>query len=222
MDLVIVNGDGKWEFKCPHCNRSRVYSRKDVAITHFKKQDRCRKCACEGDRCYIFGKSPSNKTREKMSKSAKGKIPSLEERQKLSNSMKLICSTIHKRKEMSKAAEKAWRNPESKKKYYDSLEKTKWLKVRTDKGQLELLEKWNRLGFNFIPNYQVHTKDFLAYLDGYDKEKNVVLEYDSKYHNNLSQKGEDSIRQQKIIDILKPKNFWRYNSENKEIKNVLI
>jgi len=51
----------------------------------------------------------------------------------------------------------------------------------------------------------------LFYIDGYDKEHNVVLEYDGKYHNKTYQKRKDLIRQQKIIEILKPKRFWRYN-----------
>ena len=93
--------------------------------------------------------------------------------------------------------------------------------ISTDFGQLEFLDKWNKLGFNFQPNYQIYTKDFLCYLDGYDKDKNVVVEYDSKYHNSRKQREKDLIRQNKIIDILKPKKFWRYNSENKQIKNVL-
>jgi hypothetical protein len=48
-----------------------------------------------------------------------------------------------------------------------------------------------------------------------------VVEYDSKYHHGKQQKEKDLIRQQKIIDILKPKKFWRYNSIIKDIKDVL-
>jgi hypothetical protein len=106
--------------------------------------------------------------------------------------------------------------PDVRKKHIDALIKSKYLGKPTDKGQIELLEKWNRLGFNFEINYQVTNNiDFLAYLDGYDKERNIVLEYDSKYHLLLHQKKKDLIRQQKIIDILNPKKFWRYNSVNK-------
>ena len=122
---------------------------------------------------------------------------------------------------LSDASKKAWNDPTIRKKYNDALEKTKWLKVRTDKGQLELLNKWNYLGFNFEPNFQVKTDQDLFYIDGYDKEKNVVLEYDGKYHNRKQQKEKDLIRQQKIIDILKPKKFWRYDSINKNFYNVI-
>jgi hypothetical protein len=100
------------------------------------------------------------------------------------------------------------------------MAKTKYLGRKTDKGQLELLEKWNKLGFNFIPNYQVHTDLDLFYIDGYDKKRNVVLEYDTKYHKRLGQRKKDLVRQQKIIEILKPKKFWRYNSEDKQFKSI--
>jgi CRISPR/Cas system CSM-associated protein Csm5 (group 7 of RAMP superfamily) len=66
----------------------------------------------------------------------------------------------------------------------------------------------------------IRTDTFLAYLDGYDKNKNVILEYDSKYHNRPNQKKADLIRQQKIIDVLNPKVFWRYDSVNDEFTDV--
>ena len=119
------------------------------------------------------------------------------------------------KKKLSDASKNAWNNPIIRKKYNDALEKTKYLKVRTDRGQLELIEKWNRLGFNFEPNFQIKTDQDLFYLDGYDKEKNVVLEYDSKYHSKPFQQKKDLIRQNKIIEILKPKKFWRYNKINR-------
>jgi very-short-patch-repair endonuclease len=87
-----------------------------------------------------------------------------------------------------------------------ALSETKYLGKSVDKGQLEFLVKWNRLGFEFEPNYQVYTEKDLFYIDGYDKEHNVVVEYDSKYHNKTHQKQKDLIRQNKIIDILSRKN----------------
>ena len=103
----------------------------------------------------------------------------------------------------------------------NALAKSNWIKVRMDMGQQELIDKWNRLGFKFETNYQLHRGKDLFYLDGYDKEHNVVLEFDSKYHNIPSQLKRDFIRQQKIIDILTPKKFWRYNSVKKQCENVL-
>jgi len=72
----------------------------------------------------------------------------------------------------------------------------------------------------------LHTRFLMSsfqkfYVDGYDPIHNIVLEYDGKYHTSVGQQKRDLIRQQKIIDILHPKKFWRYDSKNKSFQNVL-
>lgn len=115
----------------------------------------------------------------------------------------------------------AWQSPEIRKKYHSGLIKTKWIKVRSDVGQLELLEKWNRLGFQFEPNYQIRTSEDLFFVDGYDPINNVVIEYDGKYHKKPYQQIKDFERQVKIIDTLNPKKFWRYDAVNKQFRNAI-
>lgn len=104
----------------------------------------------------------------------------------------------------------------------ESAKNAKYIRVRLDKGQLEMLNKWNRLGFQFEPNYQVRTDNRLYYLDGYDPKHNVVFEYDSKYHKNPAKKQADLIRQKKIINRLAPCAFWRYDAENHSFNNVIV
>lgn len=125
------------------------------------------------------------------------------------------------KRKLSEASKLAWETPEIRKKYHDALQQTQWLKVRTDKGQLELIEKWHRLGFEFEPNYQVRTTTDLFYVDGYDSIHNVILEYDGKYHLKPGQKDKDETRQQKIIKTLNPKKFWRYDSVNKTFHDII-
>jgi very-short-patch-repair endonuclease len=122
---------------------------------------------------------------------------------------------------LRKSSKNAWNDPAKRQKYLDGLEKSRWIKVRSDIGQLELLEKWNRLGFHLEPNFQVRKDADLFYIDGYDPIHNVVIEYDGKYHDKPSQQQKDLIRQQKIIDILHPKFFWRYNVARKKFSNIL-
>ena len=125
------------------------------------------------------------------------------------------------REKLSKAVKIAIHKPEIRKRHIKALSETKYLGKSVDRGQMKLLEKWNKLGFNFDPNYQVYDDTNLFYIDGYDKNKNVVLEYDSKYHLKSKQKEKDLVRQNKIINILKPKKFWRYDEVNKQFRNVL-
>lgn len=154
-----------------------------------------------GENHPMYGKHHSDDMKRKQSERYKGRRLSKETRKKLKQSNKL-----------------AWKDPNKRKKYHDSLLISKWLNVRCDVGQLEMLEKWNRLGFKFEPNYPVKTSDDLFYVDGYDTERNVVLEYDSEYHNKHNQSQLDRVREGKIIETLKPKRFWRFNSK----KNLFI
>ena len=189
---------------CPQC-KNPVSHRNVVSFKRAVRHNAvCHRCSVQGRRGQGLGRKASLEARRNISKSHLGQFVSGETRCKLSD-----------------ASKNAWNNPSIRKKYYDSLARTKYLQVRTDKGQLELLEKWNRLGFKFEPNYQVHTDTDLFYIDGYDKEHNVVLEYDSHYHTKLAQQQKDLIRQHKVIDILKPKKFWRYNAVKKQCENVL-
>ena len=63
---------------------------------------------------------------------------------------------------------------------------------------------------------------FLGYfVDGYDKEKNIVFEYDEKFHRNENQKNKDLIKEDRIINFLKPTAFYRYDEMNEELKRIL-
>ena len=199
--------------QCPLCNKILYYTRNFSRNSADKIDSVCPSCSNKGENNPMFGKKRmggmlgkrhSVNTRQKMSKLQTHQPLSKETKKKISDSVKV-----------------AMHRPDIRKRCLDSLFKTKWIKVRTDKGQLELIEKWNTLGFKFEPNHQIKTDTDLFYIDGYDKEKNVVLEYDGKYHQKCEQKQKDLLRQQKIIDILKPKKFWRYDSENKQFRDVL-
>ena len=150
-----------------------------------------------------------------------GKKDSDENKQRKSDSQKRRYSNINERIKTKTLVKEAMHRPDIRKKHLDALHQSQWLKVKTDKGQLELIDKWNKLGFDFEPNYQVKTDQDLFYVDGYDQKHNIVLEYDSKYHQKLGQKQKDLLRQNKIIEILRPKKFWRYDSVNKQFKSII-
>jgi hypothetical protein len=115
----------------------------------------------------------------------------------------------------------AMHRPDVRERHVKALAETKWFGKSVDRGQMGVLSKWNSMGFKFVPNYQIHTDTDLFYVDGYDEGRNVVMEYDSKYHHRAYQQRKDLDRQQKIIGILKPKKFWRYDAINRLWKNVL-
>lgn len=241
-DEFFIN---KWYRACPNCNEViecdgktflrralRDYAKPCRSCTNRRphtnetkqKLSLLRKGKNKGKDNSFYGKNHTEESKEKMSLSHKGILPH-NKGKKLTDSHKNKISISHigitlsiaSRKKLSESSKKSWKISEIRKK---RLSTNRWNNVSCDKGQLEFIQKWNKLGFNFIPNYRIKDDSNLFYLDGYDKDKNIVLEYDSKYHNTTAQKQNDLLRQKKIIEILKPRKFWRYNSIDKKIKNI--
>ncbi len=188
-----------------------------------RRETLCKSCVRKGDKCCSYGKKMSSETKEKIRRAKLGtKIHSPEHKLYISMIQKRRYSNPEERIKTASFTRIAMHNPAIRANHLKALMETKWLGKAVDRGQLELLEKWNRLGFRFEPNYQVHINTDLFYVDGYDKNLNIVLEYDSKYHLRPSQQEKDQVRQNKIIDTLQPKKFWRYDAVNKQWKNVLV
>jgi len=236
-----------YQYNCPKCGKERFYTEWNNWNATKKKQRLCGSCVRKGRIPWNKGISPSKETIEKMSLSAKNRpLRSNEIREKISLSQtghKSYFPIGYKHSEITKcsmsqsqlkryinkeakeitsqATKNAMHRPDIREKHIKSLAETKYLGRKTDKGQLEMINCWNKMGFNFELNYQIKTDADLFYIDGYDKERNVVLEYDSKYHQKHLQQQKDLIRQQRVIDILNPKKFWRYDAVNKKCKNIL-
>lgn len=206
---------------CPICNKELFYSTEKILKVSIKENRVCKSCSNKTMRHSNYGKPLSQQLKDKIRKGHIGFKHNQDTKLKMADSQRKRYSNLNERTKMSELVKTAMHTPSIRKRHLDALYQSKWLKVRTDKGQIELLEKWNRLGFQFEPNFQVHAEGFLAYVDGYDAIHNIVIEYDTKYHTKSMQKQKDIYRQHKIIDILNPKKFWRYNSETKTIVNIL-
>ena len=210
----------QYKRNCPKCGKELIYAQKGKLNQSIRENRKCRSCVSKLHK-------HTEETKKKISESQQGEKNhmygirhSIEENIKNSNIQKERYLNPEVRKKTSEMTKLALNKPEIRKRHLIAMAETKYLGRKTDKGQLEFLEKWNRLGFNFIPNYQVHTDLDLFYIDGYDPIHQVVIEYDTKYHKRLGQREKDLVRQQKIIEILKPKKFWRYNSEDKQFKSI--
>ena len=207
-----------YQRNCPECHKSLCYSSLSSRNKAEKFTKLCKSCSHIGNALSaetknklsklklgvknpFYGKHHTDETRKKLSKIKKGRLVDKKINEKVSKSIKL-----------------AWEDPIKRK---NMISGNKWNHTKVDKGQLELIEKWNRLGFNFTSNHQIKTENGIFYVDGYDEKRNIVLEYDSPYHIKQKQTEKDLIRQNKIIDILKPTKFWRFNSVNRQFRNVL-
>ena len=58
-------------------------------------------------------------------------------------------------------------------------------------------------------------------VDGYDKDKNIVFEYDEPHHCNNKRKEKDKYKQQCIIEKIQPKMLIRYDEKNDRLYDVL-
>ena len=179
---------------------------------------------------WMIGKSPSESTRIKLKKSNTGRIVSdttrkllsikntgkkhsIETRRKISN---ISCSRIYKESTRLKLKESviklikegkickgdSWRpfyNPKACE-YFNKLNLENGWKLQhaLNGGEIKVSRYW---------------------VDSYDKEKNIVVEYDEKHHYKSDGflKETDILRQQLIMEYLKCK-FFRYN----EITGILI
>ena len=221
-ETINTMQNGEYKRPCPSCGTEIQYVSLD-SYRHIKPDSKCRYC------CNVLrGKSSNRKgchhsvdSKEKMSASHFGKKLSTETRIRMSISHKNRCNKPEELQKMSERAKIAMRRPDVRKRHIDALYRTKWLVVKTDNGQLELINELNQKGFHFQPNYPLKTHTDLFYLDGYDSIHNVVLEYDSAYHKSIGQQEKDKVRERKIIDFLQPKNFWRYDSATKTMKSVV-
>ena len=167
-----------WKKNCPKCGGEQQYSTLQDYKKALKKSRLCKKCSHVGrvfsnetkqklsilklgNKNPFFGKHHTEKSKKLMGGSVKdykgvngpfyGKHHTDETKKKLSktNSGKLIDRKINDK--VSKSVKLAWKNPIKRK---NMLDRCKWNNLSTDKGQLELLDKWNKLGFNFIPNFR--------------------------------------------------------------------
>ena len=58
-------------------------------------------------------------------------------------------------------------------------------------------------------------------LDGYDKFRNIVFEYDEPKHRTKYCKNKDRERDSRIIQAINPSEFWRYDEVTQTLKDVL-
>lgn len=210
------------------CGNIQHYTTYHSYHTAKSRASKCRKCGHQaisrsriGKRTWPVGQRRTQSQIDKHRAAIIGRPHTQAHREKCRVAQRNRYSQKENRLKTSLATKVAMHRPEIRKKHLAALAETHWFGTTVDKGQIELLMKWNRLGFNFQPNYQVYNKTDLFYVDGYDVERNVVIEYDSKYHNKPAQREKDLIRQTKIIDILKPVAFWRYNAVNGQFRNVV-
>ena len=216
FDDVYKNSNGLWCRKCPKCKKELSYKRRQICLVRYHKNSLCKSCFQIGEKAFWYGKTHSIDTNQKISKANKGRKVSKETKQKLSE------QKIGKN------------NPRyGKKATEEHREKMRLAALNRIKKQgimvsfnLNACKFINELNKKFGWNLQ-HAKnggeiEISGYcVDGYDKDKNIVFEYDERHHNGPKRKQKDINRQQIIMEKIKPSMFIRYDEKNDRLYDTL-
>ena len=165
----------------------------------------------------FFGKMHSDKTKRKMSAAHKGKSSwskgkkfSDEHKRKISLALngrsRPSLSDEHKQKLSLALIGKKFSNE-----HREKLREVRLGKVTPNFNPFacqKIDEYGKQHGYNFQHALNGGEVRVVGYsLDGYDKEKNVVIEYYEPYHNRKSQIEHDRVRKENIIKSIKPIKF---------------
>lgn len=209
----------EWFKTCRDCGKIQYYSNEAKLKRAMKCNTRCKSCNCKSDEHRkansegLTGKSRpkwvidkirnsrtyepiSNETREKLRLSHLGQIHSDETRKKLSDSLKGITRSNETRKKMRLAA-------------LDRLKKNVFkdnpMHPNYNPSSISIIEeKARELGITDLKHAEnggeYYIKELGYWVDGFSKEKNIVIEYYEPHHKRQVEK--DQIRQKEITEYL--------------------
>lgn len=193
----VIPVDGIWKRICKKCGKEMIYSSRYSFNTGKRTNAICRKCATlESSKHFdrsVFKTEEYRKRQSEMMLKARQTDSYGEEFKEKCRINKL--KKIHKQGVAKTYNENAC-------KFIDEVNK--------------------KFGYNLqhaLSGGEYQVSGFS--LDGYDENKNVIFEYDEPKHNKKSQIKKDKIRQQIIIDKLKPVSFLRFNEEYKKLVDVV-
>ena len=220
----------EYKKNCPECGKEQIYPDKYRLARATQNNTKCKVCANLGENNPRYGIPQSEEARRKISEhnvGMKGKTHTVEARKKMSDAnvgrifsdeLKQKLSERHggmSGKVHSEESKLKMRKIKLGKKDSEETKKKKRLAVSDWMRQNSMAPNYNPNACLLIEEYgkqhgynfqhaenggEYHVKELGYWVDGYDKEKNVVIEVDEKRH--LSHKEKDLQRQQDIENLL--------------------
>lgn len=192
---------------CPDCNKLQYYSRKDSLELAKRTNAICLSCSQKGKllssetknriRISLVGRKVPLATRNKISCSMVGKVGKPHTKE---TKHKLRLATILDLKKKGVNPSNSNFNPAACK-FIDMLnEEHGWnLQHARNGGEIEL---------------------YGYFVDGYDKDRNIIFEYDELSHERRDRKRKDLIRQNNLLEKINPTKFIRYNEKNNRLYEI--
>ena len=237
--------------ECPNCKIEMYYSNKYDLKYSIVNNKICKKCSGYNKRGKILYKI-TDEIRKKLSVSRKGKTPNKGKKwsneYKKNMSVRLmgrIFSEEHKNKISVANKGKSFTDEHKQKLRIPKSEETKYkLRVATIN---DLRKKGIKMGYIGAANYNPKACEYIDklnkenglnlqhalnggevelygyFVDGYDKDKNIIFEYDEKHHKSSSYKlKKDKIRETNLIQNINPTQFIRYDELNNKLYKVYL
>lgn len=204
--------------KCPNCGCELHYCNKYKLAYAIKNNSKCNHCATNGKNNPMYGKHRSEETRQKQSRSVSGKnnsrygIPVRANGVPPWNKGKTNCFSKDALEKIGSGWRGKHRPPFSKEwkrkirlaRLKDLEKEFGYVYPNYNEGSISILEAYGQKnGYNFQHAQnggEVFIKELGYWVDGYDRDKNVVIEYYEKKH--LQMKDRDEQRKQEIINFL--------------------
>jgi hypothetical protein len=236
--MIFQTGHKTWKRTCS-CGREVIHTNKYSALradTLINGITICKSCFQKGEKNHMFGnpcpwnKLPKSKeTLQKMSDGQQGRILTEETRKKLS--AKLMGNKRTLGYKHSDVTREKLRNKNISEITREKLRKHRWNQIALNGIKManynpkacDYIDNLNKcLGLNLQHALNGGELKVSWYsLDGYDTTKNIVFEYDERYHESPRYKTKDKLREDRIINAIKPILFLRYNEYKNELYDVI-
>jgi len=214
--MIHKNDKNRWCRKCPICDKELLCCNENSAKYHDKLKKECKSCCQKGKKAFWYGKTMSKKTKRKMSEARIGIKLSKETKLKLSLQKQGDKNPFFKKKFSKKHRENL---------RIAALKRLKkqGIMVAFNPQACEFIDEYGKKnGYNFrhaLNGGEVCLSGFPV--DGYDKEKNIVFEYDERYHRSIRRKRKDIYKQKCITKTINPKMFIRYDEWDNRLYDAL-
>jgi len=239
---VVIHTKEEYERKCPKCEDLIVYTNVGNRNMAEKKKKLCLKCVSIQLSIKNTGKKLTQATKEKLSDIFKGR-PILwkdkigqakkkfykEHPNELPKGNKNPMFGVHRIGSFNPNFGKRWNSEQRKRARLNTIHnlKNKGIKFGykgANNYNPKACQYFNWLnesnGWNLQHAENGGEISIIGYfLDSYDKTRNIVVEYDEKHHNKLSQQMKDLRRQTDIIEELKC-DFYRFNESKGELVKI--
>ena len=193
---------------CPKCGKLQNYLSQKGLDCAIKKNSVCKSCIKIG---VGLGKKFTEDHKNKLSDSHKGKQCGV------NNGM--YGKKFHHTEETKKKI-----GLFSKIRVIERKEKMGILKIGYNPKACNFIDKLNKQnGWNLQHaenGGEIRCQNY--FLDGYDKLKNIVFEYDEPHHHKPHKQKQDKLKQEIIIKEINPSKFIRYDELNNNLYNVFI